>query len=69
MVKYSSKYKQDNLRVFSTVLLRLQSNNRATMDKKELIELVKLVYTLNPDGKGKQRKRTLDQVIDIINSS
>ena len=37
------------------------------MDKQELIELTKLVYKLNPDGKGKQRKRTLEETIEIIN--
>jgi hypothetical protein len=37
------------------------------MAKEELIELIKLVYLMNPEGKGKQRKRTLEEVIDIIN--
>jgi len=37
------------------------------MDKQTFIKLVELCYSLNPDGKGKQRKRTLEQTIDIIN--
>jgi hypothetical protein len=31
-----------------------------------MIELVKLAYKMNPDSKGKARKRTLQEVIDII---
>ena len=31
------------------------------------IELIKLVYTYNPEGKGKQRKRTLEEILDYIN--
>jgi hypothetical protein len=38
------------------------------MSKEELIELVKLVYLTNPEGKGKQRKRTLEEVIEIIDN-
>jgi hypothetical protein len=38
------------------------------MEKEVLIELVKLVYLLNPDSKGKQRKRTLEEILGIINS-
>jgi len=38
------------------------------MDKETLINLVKIAYTLNPDGKGKHRKRTLEQVIEIIHN-
>jgi hypothetical protein len=47
--------------------MKLNLNRKKTMDKLELIELVKLVYNLNPYGKGKQRKRTLEETIDIIN--
>lgn len=50
------------------VINKLDSNKKKTMEKGELIELVKLVYLMNPEGKGKQRKRTLEEVIDIINS-
>jgi len=32
----------------------------------KFIELVKIVYTLNPDGKGKKRKRTLSEVLEMI---
>jgi len=36
------------------------------LTKTEFIELVKIVYTLNPDGKGKKRKRTLSEVLEMI---
>jgi hypothetical protein len=36
------------------------------MEKQVLIELIKLAYTLNPEGKGKSRKRTLEETIKII---
>ena len=39
------------------------------MDKETLIDLVKIAYTLNPDGKGKHRRRTLEQVRDIVNNA
>lgn len=29
-------------------------------------EIIQLAYTLNEDGKGKQRKRTLEEVLEII---
>lgn len=31
-----------------------------------MIKIVKLAYSLNTEGKGKARKRTLDEVITII---
>jgi len=34
-----------------------------------MVELIKLVYGFNPDGKGKQRKRTLQETLDIVNSA
>lgn len=36
------------------------------LDKKGLIECVDAVYKTNPLGKGKPRKRTLQQTIDLI---
>ena len=39
------------------------------MSKEEMVELIKLVYEFNPDGKGKQRKRTLQETLDIVNSA
>jgi hypothetical protein len=38
------------------------------LDKEQLIELIRLIYLMNPDSKGKSRKRDIQEVIDIINS-
>lgn len=38
------------------------------MDKSDLISLVRMAYKLNSGGKGKERKRSIDEVIEIINS-
>lgn len=67
IVEYSSKYKSELFKDFCDIIKRLDENKKKTMDKQELIELIKLVYKLNPDGKGKQRKRTLEETIEIIN--
>lgn len=64
--EYSSKYKIDELNKFRYVLNSIDENSHRTMDKNKLIELVKLVYELNPQNKGKTRKRTIDQLISII---
>jgi hypothetical protein len=31
-----------------------------------MINLIKLTYKLNPEGKGKQRKRTLKETLDML---
>lgn len=67
VVEYSSKYKSDLFLNFCNIIGRLDVNKNKTMEKEELIELIKLVYELNPDGKGKQRKRTLEETLDIVN--
>jgi hypothetical protein len=36
------------------------------LEKEEFINIIKLIYDLNPDGKGKKRKRTLSQILSII---
>lgn len=68
VVKYSSKYRTSVFEDFRHIILRLDQNKKKTMPKEELIELVKLTYLLNPDGKGKQRKRTLEEILEIINT-
>jgi len=68
VVKYSSKYRTSLFEDFRHIVLRLDKNKNKTMQKEELIELVKLTYLLNPDGKGKQRKRTIEEVLVIINT-
>ena len=69
VVKYSSKYRASVYENFRHIILRLDLNKKKTMPKEELIELVKLTSLLNPDGKGKQRKRTLEQILEIINTT
>lgn len=66
---YSSKYKTDILQNFTLVLNRLAENKEKPISKEEMVELIKLVYGFNPDGKGKQRKRTLQEALDIVNSA
>jgi hypothetical protein len=66
IVPFSCKY-IDQFNSLSLIINKLDSNKKKTMEKGELIELVKLVYLMNPEGKGKQRKRTLEEIIDIIN--
>lgn len=69
VVVYSSKYKSDVFDNFCHVLKKLDRNTNAVLSKQELIELVQLVYLINPEGKGKPRKRTLEDTLSIINSS
>lgn len=66
---YSSKYKTDILQTFTLVLTRLAESRKKPISKEEMVELIKLVYGFNPDGKGKQRKRTLQETLDIVNSA
>lgn len=68
VVAYSSKYRSSVYHNFCEIIRRLDENQKKTMAKEELIELVKLAYLLNPDGKGKQRKRTLGEVLAMINT-
>jgi hypothetical protein len=66
LVPYSSKYTSDIFSNFCYIINKLDENKKKTMAKEELIELIKLVYLMNPEGKGKQRKRTLEEIVDII---
>lgn len=68
VVPYSCKNKLDVFNNYCLIINRLDANKKKTMEKEELIELVKLVYLTNPEGKGKQRKRNLEEVIEIINN-
>ena len=47
----------------------LHDNARQSMDKDLFIKLVKLTYELNPEGKGKNRIRSLEDVINEINNT
>ena len=69
VVVFSSKYKSEVFNNFCQILNQLDRNHNTALSKEKLIELVKLVYLINPEGKGKQRKRTLEETLNIINSS
>ena len=69
VVPYSCKHNKKPFSEFCYIINKLFINRKKTMDKKQFIELVKLTYKLNPQGKGKHRKRTLDEVLSIINKA
>lgn len=57
IVNYTSKYNSSEFKKFVFILNRLQKKPKLV--KTEFIDTIKLVYELNPEGKGKKRKRTL----------
>ena len=62
VIPFSGKVKEFN--TFLEILERKQRKEHFTQEG--LIDMVKLAYTLNTEGKGKMRKRTLEEVIAII---
>lgn len=64
VVNYSSKYNSKEFNKFVFILNQLKEKSK--FDKNEFINLVTLIYALNPEGKGKVIKRTLSEVISII---
>lgn len=64
VVNYSSKYKNKEFNKFVFIIKKLKEKSK--FDKEEFINLIKLVYNLNPVGKGKKRKRTLSEILFII---
>lgn len=66
---FSSKYKSEIFNTFNFVINKLDDNHHKATSKEDLIELIKLVYTYNPEGKGKQRKITLEEILDYINDT
>jgi len=64
VVKYSCKYKNEEFNKYIYILSKLQEKSK--LKKEEYINLIKLVYNLNPNGKGKTRKRTLLEILYII---
>ena len=54
---------KEEYNIFLKLVLDSQAGHQKQKDT--LIEMVKLAYTLS--GKGKNRKRTLEEVIEIIN--
>lgn len=57
--------KKKEFTVFKKLVLDSEAGNQKQKDT--LIEMVKLAYTLTGKGKGKGRKRTLLEVLEIIN--
>lgn len=68
VLPYSSKYKSESFEQYQFIIDKLHANNKQSMNKDVFIELVKLTYKLNPEGKGKKRLRKLEEVIDSINT-
>jgi len=64
LVPYSSKYKNKEFDKFIYILNKLKEKSK--FEQEEFINIIKLVYDLNPDGKGKKRKRTLSDILLII---
>jgi hypothetical protein len=62
VVPFSGKVKEFN--TFLEILERKQRKEHFTQEG--LIDMVKLAYTLNVEGKDKIRKRTLEEVLAII---
>jgi len=69
VVPFSSKHKRDVFERFKYIIDILYDNLGQGLNKEQLIEIVNLIYELNPDSKGKSRKRDIQEVLDIINSS
>lgn len=69
VITYSSKFKGDVFEKFSLIINKLNDNRNSTFSREEIINLIELVYSYNPDTKGKSRKRTLQETIDIVNQS
>lgn len=63
-LKYVISGKVKEFNIFLEILERKQRKEHFTQEG--LIEMVKLAYTLNEEGKGKTRKRTLEEVLAII---
>lgn len=69
VIEYSSKYKLETFNSFSYVVNTLSNNKSNDISKSLFIDLVKVVYSINPDGKGKQRKRKLEDLINEIENA
>ena len=51
---------------FTSIIDILYANLGQGVDKEQLIELVRLIYLMNPDSKGKSCKRDIQELLDII---
>jgi LAGLIDADG endonuclease len=63
VICYSLKFNENNYQKFVNILNTL---NKSPVIKNEYINLIKQVYVLNLSAKGKTRKRTVQEVINII---
>jgi len=64
IVLYSSKYKNKEFDKFIYILKKLKEKSK--FEKEEFNYIIKLIYDLNPDGKGKKRKWSLSEILFII---
>jgi hypothetical protein len=64
VVLYSSKFNKREFDKFLFIFNKLIEKSKFERD--EYINIIKLIYELNPEGKGKKRKRTLMDVLLII---
>jgi len=64
VVPYSSKYCEKEFNKYLFILNKLKEKSK--YEKNEFISIIKLIYNLNPQGKGKKRKRTLAEILSII---
>lgn len=64
VIPYSSKYKGEEK--FSLIINELSYNKNKTFTMEELVYLIELVYSYNPETKGKSRKRTLEDTLNIV---
>ncbi|RKF63989.1 hypothetical protein OnM2_021015 [Erysiphe neolycopersici] len=67
VVVYSSKYKSEIWKKFRFIVSSLYNHKNKALSKENMVSLIKLIYSYNPEGKGKQRKRTLEEALDLLN--
>ena len=68
VVPYSSKHKVDVFEKFFNIIEVLYKYHGQGLEKEQLIELTHLIYSMNPESKGKSRKRDIQDVLNIINN-
>lgn len=66
VVVFSSKYKADIYDGFRHILSSLNNSKNKPLSQEDMVKLITLIYSFNPDGKGKQRKRSLKETLEII---
>ena len=69
IVPFSSKHKADVFEKFLKIINVLYENLGQGLDKEQMIEFVQLIYEMNPNSKGKSRKRDIQEIIDIIEAN